>query len=241
MKAIKLLLILVVFLALGSYSIAQYRGDGPKQTVVNSLHDLRNRFTGATLVCEFCHFPHKTDMVISSPEAPLLWNVRLKTGPYTVYGGSSTFYGDATVRDPSRASRANSAAYMTLLCLSCHDGTVTQAAWYDNMGLGGTGTFTAPNIGHGGTSGLSGTHPLDFVYSAALATLDGGVKSPTEGGTVRIPYVGTPALPLFKDQPTDVSGRVECATCHNPHSNANGNFLRMSNAASALCLNCHGV
>jgi predicted CXXCH cytochrome family protein len=32
---------------------------------------------------------------------------------------------------------------------------------------------------------------------------------------------------------------VECASCHDPHSDANATFLRMSNAQSAVCLTCH--
>ncbi len=32
---------------------------------------------------------------------------------------------------------------------------------------------------------------------------------------------------------------VECASCHDPHSNTNATFLRISNAASAVCLACH--
>lgn len=32
---------------------------------------------------------------------------------------------------------------------------------------------------------------------------------------------------------------VECGSCHDPHTNANTTFLRLSNAASALCLSCH--
>ncbi|MDH5758057.1 MAG: cytochrome c3 family protein [Gemmatimonadota bacterium] len=33
--------------------------------------------------------------------------------------------------------------------------------------------------------------------------------------------------------------RVECASCHNPHDNSRGNFLRTSNAGSAMCMTCH--
>ncbi len=36
-----------------------------------------------------------------------------------------------------------------------------------------------------------------------------------------------------------VQPSVECASCHNVHDPANGTFLRMSNASSALCLTCH--
>lgn len=32
---------------------------------------------------------------------------------------------------------------------------------------------------------------------------------------------------------------IECASCHDPHSAANGIFLRYANTASALCLACH--
>lgn len=238
MRVVKLL-VLFLMITLNGYVFGQFLGDGPKQTVVGSHHDLRSEFAGATAVCEFCHAPHKLNAL--TPEPPLLWNVQVKSGPYKTYGGSSTFDGAATIRDPSTASSTNTAAYMTLLCLSCHDGTVTEAAFYSRVGLGGTGSFTAPDIGQQASSGLANDHPVDFVYSVALATQDGGLKSPTEGTAVRIPYVGTPPLPLYKDQPTDVSGRMECATCHNPHNNANDPFLRMPNTASALCLNCHGT
>ena len=103
--------------------------------------------------------------------------------------------------------------------------------------MGGAGSVTPPIIG---TGGLANDHPVDFTYSVALATADGGLKSPTEGASVRIPYVGSPALPLFKDQLSDVSGRLECATCHNPHNHTNNDFLRVANTGSSLCLNCHG-
>ena len=34
-------------------------------------------------------------------------------------------------------------------------------------------------------------------------------------------------------------GSVTCATCHDPHSNSISPFLRLDNAADALCLECH--
>ncbi|HLG18028.1 MAG TPA: cytochrome c3 family protein [Blastocatellia bacterium] len=234
---IKRLLVLVFVFALGGYAYAQYTGDGSKSAIVGTNHDLRSEFSGATAVCEFCHAPHK----LSNPTitAPLLWNVQVKTGSYGTYSSSTL---DATdVRNPASASSANSAAFMSLLCLSCHDGTVTEAAFYNREGLGGSGSFSPPNIGEQSTAGLTNDHPVDFTYSAALATADGGLATPTEGTGVRVPYVGSGAnsLPLFKDASTDASGRLECATCHNPHNNANDPFLRRSNGASALCTSCH--
>ena len=32
---------------------------------------------------------------------------------------------------------------------------------------------------------------------------------------------------------------VECASCHDPHTNANPTFLRVSNTGSGVCLSCH--
>ncbi|MBI5196127.1 MAG: cytochrome C, partial [Nitrospirae bacterium] len=30
-----------------------------------------------------------------------------------------------------------------------------------------------------------------------------------------------------------------CGSCHNPHDNSNGTFLRVTNSGSGLCLKCH--
>ncbi|MEW6128803.1 MAG: cytochrome c3 family protein [Acidobacteriota bacterium] len=234
MRAKKALLVVFMFMFCG-YVYGQFAGDGGKQTVVGTDHDLHTEFAGGTAVCDYCHVPHKFNVIANQP--PLLWNVQVKPGPYATYS-SSSFDGAGTIRDPSAASGTKDAAYMTLLCLSCHDGTITQASFYQvTPAMGGAGSVTAPVIG--GPGGLSNDHPVDFVYSVTLATADGGLKSPTEGTGVRIPYVGT--LPLFKDQPSDVSGRLECATCHNPHNDSRGKFLRITDNASSLCLTCHGL
>lgn len=255
MRKLKLLLAVLAVMMFGTYVFAQFAGDGFKNTVVGSKHDLGapmadgTNVPGATLVCEFCHSPHKVDRTPGAgKEPPLLWNVQIKPGPFAVYGGSSTFQGN-DIRDPSGASSSTLASYMTLLCLSCHDGTVTQSNYYQvwndyaDMKMTGSFSFTPPNIGDNpneATVGLSNDHPVDFTYSAALATAVGGLQSPTESAALRVDYVGksTP-LPLFKDQGSDLSGRIECATCHNPH-NGQEYFLRVKNTGSALCLNCHG-
>jgi predicted CXXCH cytochrome family protein len=106
------------------------------------------------------------------------------------------------------------------LCLSCHDGTVA---------IDSFGTRTGTNFMTGGAlvgTDLGNDHPIGFAYNAALATADGGLVTPASASAV------VPGVPLFASQ-------MECATCHNVHSNANAGFLRKSNAASALCLTCH--
>lgn len=247
---VKKVLVLIFMLAFGGVVYGQFTGDGSKATIVGTKHDLRGSFEGSSHVCEFCHAPHK--LVSLSTEPPLLWNVQVKQGPYSLYS-SSSFDGAGTIRDPSTANSTTSAAYMSLLCMSCHDGAITRASFYTMYSMeGGGGGHThgpvtagegegelmPPNIGIGG---LANDHPVDFVYSVALATSDGGLKPPTEGAGIRVPYVGPASLPLYKDQPGDISGRLECATCHNPHNNANGMFLRVNNTGSNLCLSCHST
>ena len=47
----------------------------------------------------------------------------------------------------------------------------------------------------------------------------------------------TPSGTLLDHLASD--GSVTCATCHDPHKNSTPPFLRLDNAADALCLECH--
>jgi predicted CXXCH cytochrome family protein len=47
------------------------------------------------------------------------------------------------------------------------------------------------------------------------------------------------AFPANGTQAAGTYPSVECASCHDPHNVTNGTFLRVSNAASAVCLSCH--
>jgi predicted CXXCH cytochrome family protein len=248
MKPFKLVLLFVFAFALAGVAYGQGTGDGFKNLVRGTKHDMTTphgyptptpNFVGATALCEFCHAPHKYNAIGTEP--PLLWNIQIATGQYQTYS-SSSFDGKATIRNPTAASPTNSAAYYTLLCLSCHDGTVTETGLYhrtSTIGSNTTGTLSGRSLT--AVSGLMNDHPVDFTYSASLATTDGGLQIPNEGAAVNVARVGAGNLPLFKDQPGDTSGRLECATCHNPHNPTNGKFLRMANDGSALCLNCHGA
>jgi predicted CXXCH cytochrome family protein len=103
------------------------------------------------------------------------------------------------------------------LCLSCHDGTVA----LEDFGGGGTTFMTGGALV--GTD-LSNDHPVSFTYDASLVTADGGLKAATD--------VNVAALL--------VGGKVECASCHDVHNSGGiDKLLRVSNAASALCLTCH--
>lgn len=180
--------------------------------ITGTSHDFSGSAWNTTgELCVVCHVPHNSDMTVTT--APL-WNHKVTTvAAYQVYA-SSTLQG--VVGQPGDESK---------LCLSCHDGTVA----LENFGGVTTGTNIISNYAKVGTD-LRNDHPISFTYDAALATADGGLYNPTTansglGGTIN-------ADMLF-------SGKMQCASCHDVHDNTNGQFLRVSNAGSALCLTCH--
>lgn len=140
-----------------------------------------------------------------------LWNHALTTATYTLYASQTL---NATLGQPSAAGS------VSRLCLSCHDGTVAIDAYGSRTGTTNMsgGALLGTNLGN--------DHPIAFTYDAALATSDGGLVSPASASHV------VPGIPLF-------ASKMECSSCHNAHDNTRGDFLRVSNTASALCLKCH--
>lgn len=200
MKTLTKLFAFICILCIAQFSIGQITG---------TAHDFSSAGWNASgEICIVCHTPHNA---ISATDAPL-WNHTLTTASFTLYSSSTL---DATLGQPDGNS---------LLCLSCHDGTVA----LDSYG-GATGSTT---IGAGGLVGtdLSDDHPVSFTYDATLYGLDPGLNDPDNtnsglGSTI------TDDL-LF-------SGKMQCGSCHDVHDDTNGNFLIISNDASALCLTCH--
>ena len=181
--------------------------------IANSGHDFSgDAWNASGEICIVCHTPHNADMTVAT--APL-WNHEVTVfTPYVLYSSSTL---NATVGQPGDESK---------LCLSCHDGTVA----LENFGgvTGSTNNYVTGTALVG--TDISDDHPISFTYDAALATADGGLYDPTTansglGGTITVDM-------LF-------SGRLECASCHDVHDDALGMFLRIDNAASALCLTCH--
>ncbi len=120
-----------------------------------------------------------------------------------------TMYTSATME--STPLPAQPTAY-SLACLSCHDGTVAVDAYAGNPGENFiTRADGSTYIG----VDLSDDHPVSVLY-------------PTQSAKMR----SNVSLPLH-------DGRVECSTCHDPHTSDQPDFLRMSNSGSALCLACH--
>ena len=223
----------VTVLATAGWASAQVAGTphdlgtgavGTKVKITGAAPDPINSQT-----CIFCHTPHG-----GQTKAPL-WNRTLSSATYTLYSSDTL---DSSPTQPVRAA--------TTTCLSCHDGSVALDALLNVAGstsFSGTGilTVTGGLAGNytskkltGGPAALgtdfSNDHPIAIIYSTSGTGLVAG-----NFATANKPKVGT--LPLYGAGSADAT--VECGSCHDPHNNANTNFLRMSNNGSALCITCH--
>ncbi len=196
--------------------------------IVGSVHDLQGKLTGGAVndtnltpdatglaadaeICVPCHTPHG-----GTTDAPL-WNHTATGLGFTLYTSNSL---DATLAQPSGIS---------LLCLSCHDGTVNVDAFGGNTGTTLIGAINGGAADFG--KDLTNDHPISFTYDNALFLADGelfdpAVKTTGLGGTIATDM-------LF-------AGQMECASCHDVHDNTGETYLlRKSNADSGLCLTCH--
>ena len=163
--------------------------------------------TSEKRVCIFCHTPHTASLTGA------LWNRSRPGATYTPYTSSTARGG---MGQPTGSS---------LLCLSCHDGTIALGSVLSSKTPIGMSTSTIPttSASYLGTN-LSDDHPVSFAYSSSLASTRGELAQPsTLTGKVRL----------------DKSGQMQCTSCHDPHDNSNGNFLVMSNSQGALCNTCH--
>ena len=169
--------------------------------------------TQGTLGCTFCHAPH-SGIGGNTP----LWNQRLSVQSYTTYT-STTYHQQGSAQPTLGAS--------SILCLSCHDGTVAvgQTQAYGKIPV--TGNLN--NMDSFGTT-LTGSHPFSLVLpikdapNLALSVSEGSTADPT--GAVKL-----------------VNGNIECNTCHDPHSQyidpVAQNFLVKDSSNGKLCAACH--
>ena len=183
--------------------------------VATTKHNMTSSGPGPVKIAgagQACDFCHTPHA--SNPIAPL-WN-REDPGTYYQTYDSTTL--KAVVGQPTGASR---------LCLSCHDGTIAIGQTYnDRNAVGGRTVFIAQqDRGYIGTD-LSDDHPISFVYDAALAT--------------RNPELRDPAT-LTRRLPLEHGLYLQCTTCHDAHDDRFGDFLRLDNRESALCVSCHRI
>lgn len=177
--------------------------------ISGSEHDFSaDGWTQNSEICVVCHASHNNTTVAAAP----LWNHETSAGPWTMYGGSDI-----------QGTIDTAPSGVSLLCLSCHDGTVA----LDSFG-GATGTEFIGGRRNLGTD-LSNDHPISITYDNVL---DPGLAAPdTSSGVVNGSTIAADML---------YSGKVECASCHDVHNAFNlPGLLKKTNAASGLCLTCH--
>lgn len=237
----RLLTILTAVVAL-SFAAA---GGAWAQGILGTKHNLSTSGTGAihvttgtAEVCVFCHTPHGADTAVSAP----LWNRAVNIAGYTMY--SSPTYDAVTDAQPTGVSQA---------CLSCHDGTIAFDALRNLPGSGGYTPIgsTPPSAGWtfvGAGAGnvmpttsvanlgqdLRNDHPVSMEYVTAKS------PSSTSGTDDHATGFKPPnASGVFANGVRLYTGKVQCASCHDPHRSDTQTFLRLSNDGSALCLTCH--
>jgi hypothetical protein len=119
-----------------------------------------------------------------------LWsNVQLDDGfatGWTLYSSKTL---KATLNQPEGATK---------LCLGCHDGTYSH--------------ITTPSRTFLPADGLARSHPVSFVYDAALVALKPTLKDPTStqsglGGTIDSDLL-------------DINHEMQCTSCHDVHISA---------------------
>lgn len=213
-------------------------------TIVGSRHDLSAGmgaaynhnlvFNNYGQVCVYCHTPHDSN---KDNGGKLLWNKPFSTATYTLYSSPTA---KLTPSQPTGATSSSA------LCLSCHDGTIA----VDTLVNMPNQTFTTSPV-HARMSTDSSADSCGQCHSAASSTTIRAVRAAFLGTDlsnehpVNMAYddtINTGLNPVGNVTAAGLklyNGKVECATCHDPH---NGNikvFLRMANTQSALCTTCH--
>lgn len=199
--------------------VAAWSGVCPAQgqhSVVGSPHDLSVMGPGpvhALTEEQVCIFCHTPHH--ATGQSPL-WNRTMPPTHYRIYYSSTM---DARPDQPSGPSK---------MCLSCHDGALAMGlvASRPPEDLIVMSRRTMPPGRGDLTQDLSDDHPIGFRYNRALFVRDPQLKNPD---------LVSPRLPL------GAHSEMHCTTCHDPHDNALGNFLRMPEVRSTICLACHDM
>ena len=236
--------------------------------VANTKHNLGttgpgpNTFSGTAEVCVFCHTPHGSDDSAAVP----LWNKTLAAPTsYTTYDtlGTSSLDGEtAPVGSVSIAclSCHDGVTAMNTVINAPGSGFLGDATWQAGVWTGSDRPTGAALIG----TVLTDDHPIGIQYggggiTAALPTAPTNdddfidpVNGQANGQTIWWvdTAIGTPSVREKTDMQlytrsvaTIDAGQpqpfVECASCHDPHSETNATFLRIANTGSAVCLACH--
>ena len=231
----------------------------------NTVHDLGKAHNGMSYtampadqlnrICIFCHAPHNTYKLSPANGGPgagvgggfqapdafdylPLWNHEL-TGNFASYTMYQNGPGAPTIGKKASQAIQNgmTPGGSSLLCLSCHDGSVAVNSYGNSFQLsesrsgGGATIYQQYQIGK--DNYLGNHHPIGFNYDAVQA-VDTEIRSADSAalgtaGTVRDHLLGVG------------NTQMECGTCHSVHNKGNSgeHLLWRSDINSNLCLTCH--
>ena len=216
---------LAACLVVGSSAFGQHEG------VAATVHNLsvtgpgEFRATSETQICKFCHIPHNAVV----PEQ--LWGRRLPDSVYELPAGRR----DASVR--TRATQPDGSSRM---CLSCHDGTIALgevAREPREIRMAGSQRLGPGHRGFLGTD-LTGSHAISFVVP------DGDPVDVEPGRDMGLKPLSS--IEADGDVKLDGQGKMQCTTCHDPHSDVNfveGEVPRfwVKSSVSEVCFTCHDL
>lgn len=176
--------------------------------VAGTSHDFSSAGNNyGTTACSGCHKPHNAGSLIP------LWNDGNAFDDVTYQAYSSP-------TDSLNATPASTAGNISQACMACHDGM---------MEFTSTATdITASPVKATVTVGLKldysakSQHPISIFYTTGANT---GLNTLASVKAAGFKFYGTN------------SDTLECATCHDPHNDANTDFLRAAKAT--LCQTCH--
>lgn len=237
-KAIKGLLMMVLIGGMAGVSFA---------TIIGSKHDLSigsgHVESNIDQVCVFCHYPHN-----GNPAVPL-WNHNLPANQtYNIYWSDTM-----NAQYPLGITPANLGGTASILCLSCHDGTVAVnslrsytpsiTADIDSVLISTADPRIKPTASVYIGTDLSNDHPI--AITPPSSTVDPGIRDTS----YTIPNCNNKTMGNLLR-----GGMVHCVSCHEPHTVRTGNdwcgqpytsatqkdFVRIDlGNNSKLCLACH--
>ena len=208
-----------------------------------------------TRICIFCHAPHNTIRLSTAPGGTgpqanaafnylPLWNHTLTAnfGSYTMYEN-----GPGAPQVGPKASQAilqgmTQPGGVSLLCLSCHDGSVSVNSYGNTDQPSYSRSSGGPTMGAGYIIGkdnyLGNHHPIGFDYDQVISDGDTQIRSADVATfTSATDFVRNH---LFSGTNGN-SKYMECATCHAVHNTGNTgeSLLWRSDTNSRMCLTCH--
>ena len=253
-----LLIVLSLMLTLLAVGVA-IAGLAPGTGITDSYHDLGTTAAtygdtaeqgGQNRICVYCHAPHNTIKLgsaaaqdgMGNPVQYLpLWNHTITTMPgFDMYNNGPLEPTDAQHMSTAKAI-ATQPQGVSILCLSCHDGSVATNAYGTGTGaVGAADKFMTGRALIGGLNistglgDLSNHHPVSFSYTQVEA-VDNEIRP---AATTPMGIAGKNIIDFLYG----ADNMVECSTCHEVHNGPEVAGVRLTyvdDTRSAFCLTCH--